>query len=322
MDPSRFLIILALGLFLIGYGDASGFPFHHYAQRFNLEFFDLQHMTELFHRHNDAKAEETAASQSAVVQSNRSYLSGSYEYITYWDKRYCSLAGESVKQDATDGGTEANRRPSLRVKCIPTNGNGTLRMLSSLKEVVSVLAPHGNSTKRNQTGTCVVLLFYSKTCIHSAMAAPHFNALARHFLNLTVAAIDANEFHVLNAEFGIVGLPTIMFFHQGRTLVKYNGTEISITSLANFVTRHSGMEPLLVNQTKPASGGHYPLHYISDDFKGPLSNKVEYRTDYWLYVAWAFIILCACHYFSKSSLYAQIIEMIKRNWRESAAHHG
>ncbi|XP_052860302.1 thioredoxin domain-containing protein 15 [Anopheles cruzii] len=315
MNSVKFSLALTLGLILVhGAAIATAYQFtsfEFYAQFLNGEFLE----TNLFGGRTakaEAKVEETV--QQPRDPQAPSYLSGVYEYLTYWDRRYCSLAGES--RDPSHG----NQKPPLRVECIPTNGNGTLKMITSLKEVVSVLAPHGNSTKRNQAGSCVVMLFYSKTCIFSAMMAPHFNALARHFYDLTVAAIDANEFHVLNAEFGIVGLPTIMFFHQGRPLVKYNRSEISVDSLWMFVTRHSGMEPMLANRKKlPA--GHYTLHYISDDFKGPLSNKVEYKTDYWLYVAWAFIIVCTCFYFSKSTVYAQIIETIKRNWRESAAHH-
>lgn len=263
---------------------------------------------------SEAKAEESEQQPQALTQ--RQILQSSlYDFITYADKRSCSLSAEDGLEDGTNA--DGSRKTSLRVKCVPVEGNGTMHVITSLKEVISVLAPHGNSTKRNQAGNCVVMLFYTRTCIHSAMVAPHFNALARHFPDLTVAAIDAYNFHVLNAEFGIVGLPTIMFFHQGRPLVKYNGTAITLASLAKFVTRHSGVEPRLVNQKSSTT----VLHYISDDFKGPLLNKVEHKTDYWLYVAWIFIIICTCYYFSKSSLYAQIIEMIKRNWRESAAHN-
>uniref|UniRef100_A0A182PKW6 Thioredoxin domain-containing protein n=1 Tax=Anopheles epiroticus TaxID=199890 RepID=A0A182PKW6_9DIPT len=242
-----------------------------------------------------------------------------FDYLTYWDKVACS-ADQANDQD--DGlGPEGSRKSPLRVKCTPVEGNGTLYIITSLQDIVKGLTPYGggnNATNRSEVASCFLMLFYTKTCIHSAMVAPHFNALARHFPDLIVTAIDAYNFHFLNAEFGIVGLPTIMLFHQGRPLVKYNGTEISLHSLAKFVTRHTGIEPRLVNQK---SGTATVLHYISNDFKGPLSNKVEHRTDYWLYVAWVFILICLSYYFSKSALYAQIVEMIKRNWRESAAQH-
>ncbi|XP_052889368.1 thioredoxin domain-containing protein 15 [Anopheles moucheti] len=260
----------------------------------------------------DEKAENT---KPDITFQGQSLQSTQYDYLTYRDKVMCSLAQTSEPEDGTN--PDGSRKSPLRVKCSPVEGNGTLYIITSLKDMVKGLPHYGNSTKRNEVGSCFLMLFYTKTCIHSAMVAPHFNALARHFPDLVVTAIDAYNFHFLNGEFGIVGLPTIMLFHQGRPLVKYNGTEITLTSLAKFVTRHTGIEPRLVNQKSSTT----VLHYISDDFKGPLSNKVEFRTDYWLYVAWAFIIVCTCYYFSKSTLYAQIIEMIKRNWRESAAQH-
>lgn len=261
---------------------------------------------------NSAKSEETPQSITSAGHSQNSFL----DFITFKDKQYCSIYEEQTSEAEELKTAEGNRK-TLKVKCVSAKGNGTLHMITSLKEVISVLAPHGNSTKRTQAGNCVVMLFYTKTCIHSAMVAPHYNALARHFPDLKIAAIDAFNFHSLNTEFGIVGLPTIMFFHQGRPLVKFNDTEVTLETLVKFVTKHSGVEPALVNLK---SSINVP-HYTSGDFKGPLSNKVEKRTDYWLYVAWIFIILCGCYYFSKSAFYVQIIETIKLIWRESEAHH-
>lgn len=258
-----------------------------------------------------AKTDEVQQSMPSMGQTPNSFL----DFITFKDKQYCSIYEEQAQEIEDPKSSDAKR--SLKVKCIPAKGNGTLQIITSLKEVISVLAPHGNSTKRTTAGNCVVMLFYTKTCIHSAFMAPHYNALARHFPDLKVTAIDAFNFHSLNTEFGIVGLPTIMFFHQGRPLVKFNETEITLETLVKFVTKHSGIEPRLVNHKMTIN----VPHYISEDFKGPLSNKVEKRTDYWLYMAWIFIIVCSCYYFSKSVYYGQMIETIKRNWRESGAHH-
>uniref|UniRef100_A0A182WEU2 Thioredoxin domain-containing protein n=1 Tax=Anopheles minimus TaxID=112268 RepID=A0A182WEU2_9DIPT len=263
-----------------------------------------------------AKPEEkTESTKPRTTFQGQSLQSTLYGYLTYRDRMECSLARTSELEEGTN--PDGSRKSPLRVKCSPVEGNGTLFIITSLKDLVKGLPHYGNTTKRNEVGSCFLMLFYTKTCIHSAMVAPHFNALARHFPDLLVTAMDAYNFHFLNGEFFVVGLPTIMLFHQGRPLVKYNGTEITLSSLAKFVTRHTGFEPRLANQKSSTT----VLHYISDDFKGPLSNKVEYSTDYWLYVAWTFILVCTCYYFSKSTLYAQIIEMIKRNWRESAAQH-
>ncbi|XP_055608315.1 thioredoxin domain-containing protein 15 [Uranotaenia lowii] len=285
-----------------------------YAQIFNGDFLDYKP----FGGESPKPSEDQPHQhQQQEISSSEGYTRNSFlDFITYKDKRFCSIDDEEIEDADGDSKNTYRKRP-LKVKCILAKGNGTLHIITSLKEVISTLAPHGNSTKRSQAGSCVVMLFYTKTCIHSALMAPHYNALARHFPDLKVAAIDAFNFHYLNTEFGILGLPTIMFFHQGRPLIKFNETEITLESLVKFVTKHSGVEPRLANHKMTIQ----VPHYISDDFKGPLSNKVEKKTDYWLYVAWIFIVVCGCYYFTKSVFYVQIVEMVKRNWRESEAHH-
>uniref|UniRef100_A0A182QW70 Thioredoxin domain-containing protein n=1 Tax=Anopheles farauti TaxID=69004 RepID=A0A182QW70_9DIPT len=313
MDSLKHICCLLCMLFLVNNGAAflfKGLDFYTQLKLLNGEFLQSNPFG------GAVKAEEKVENNASRPILQSQWLQSTvYDRLTYQDKVKCTLMEGNEHEDGIN--PDGSRRSSLRVKCNLVEGNGTLHIITSLKDMVKELSHYSNSTKRNEMGSCLLMLFYTKTCIHSAMMAPHFNALARHFPDLVVTAIDVYNFHFLNAEFGIVGLPTIMLFHRGRPLVKYNGTEITLTALAKFVTRHTGIEPRLVNQKSSTT----VLHYISDDFKGPLSNKVEYRTDYWLYVAWAFIVVCACYYFSKSSLYAQIIEMIKRNWRESAAQH-
>uniref|UniRef100_A0A182Y5Z1 Uncharacterized protein n=1 Tax=Anopheles stephensi TaxID=30069 RepID=A0A182Y5Z1_ANOST len=314
------MVLLNHKILLICVSNANAFRFKSldfYMQLWNGEFFASSPFGggSSVEKATDKKVENTEPSTVPPPEQRKWYLSSWYDYITYWDKLYCPLVQIHQQEDGTS--PDGSRKSPLRVKCNPVETNGTLFIITSPKDIVQGFPHGGNATRRNEAGHCFLMLFYTQTCIHSAMVAPHYNALARHFPDLLVTAIDAYNFHYLNGEFGIVGLPTIMLFHQGRPLVKYNGTEMTLTSLAKFVTRHTGIEPRLVNQKSSTT----VLHYISDDFKGPLSNKVEYRTDYWLYVAWAFILVCTCYYFSKSTLYAQIIEMIKRNWRESAAQH-
>lgn len=95
-------------------------------------------------------------------------------------------------------------------------GNGTLQIITSVKDVIDVLAPYGNSTKKDKIGRCVVMLFYTTSCPGCVLIAPKINALARQFPNITIAAIDAIKHHTLNTEFGVIGLPTIMLFYQGK----------------------------------------------------------------------------------------------------------
>lgn len=197
------------------------------------------------------------------------------------------------------------------VKCLRYKGNGTLLMIDSIKELAFLVQQTGNSTKRSEPGNCALVLFYTKSCPGSAMVAPHFNALPRQFPNLKIATIDALKHYSLNSDFGIIGLPTIMIFHQGRPLVKYNETTYSVKNFIKFIHRYTNLEAYKLNAA----------YVTSEDFNGPLSNKVVYERDIWLWVAWLFIIACACYYFSRSRFYNQIVEMIKRTWRESEAQH-
>uniref|UniRef100_U5EEM2 Putative thioredoxin/protein disulfide isomerase n=1 Tax=Corethrella appendiculata TaxID=1370023 RepID=U5EEM2_9DIPT len=267
----------------------------------NGEFFESKSLTGGSKHNNNNSNNPNADDEPSKGQTKYSFV----DFITYNEKNFCFYEQQSLAEEKNN----ENRRAQLKVKCIPANGNGTLYVINSVTEVINLLAPTGNSTKRNQAGHCVVVLFYAKSCIHSSIVAPHYNALARQFPDITVAAIDAFKFHALNTEFGINGLPTIMFFHRGRPLVKFNDTQPNLNNFIKFVTKHSGIKHMS------------SATLTSDDFTGPLRNKIEKETDYWLYVAWIFIIMCCCYYFTKSSLYTQIVEMVKRNWRESVAHH-
>lgn len=230
------------------------------------------------------------------------------EYVSRKDAIQCT-SYRYVKQLATTSNGETKKQP-IKVKCLPAKGNGTLQIVNSLKEVVTLLAPHGNNTKRTDAGNCALVLFYTKTCPISAFVAPHFNAISKQFPDIRIGAIDAIRFHGLNTDFGIVGLPTIMLFHQGRPVVKFNDTASTVNNFASFVTKHTGLESVSNN-----------LYVTSEDFHGPLSNRVEIETDYCLYLAWSFILVCACYYFTKSKIYTYIVEVIQRNWHESEAQH-
>lgn len=228
------------------------------------------------------------------------------DYINNQNSQQC-LSYRYIKQ-VTGNGNDDGRKQPIKVKCLTGKGNGTLQIVDSLKEVVTLLAPAGNNTKRNEPGNCALVLFFTKTCTLCAQVAPHFNAISKQFSDLRIGAIDAIRFHGLNTDFGIVGLPTIMLFHQGRPVVKFNDTASTVNYFATFVTKHTGIEPASANN----------LYVTSEDFHGPLSNRVEIETDYCLYLAWSFIVICSCYYFTKSKIYTYIIEVIQRNWHESA----
>lgn len=97
-----------------------------------------------------------------------------------------------------------------------------------------------------------------------------------------------------------------VFFILGRPVAKFNETSSTVTNFVKFITKHTGIKPIS------------SVFVTSDDFNGPLSNKMVNETDFCLFLAWGFILLCSVYYFTKSKTFVYITEMIKRNWIESA----
>lgn len=161
---------------------------------------------------------------------------------------------------------------------------------------------------RDVEADCVLVLFFARACPFSAHAAPHFNALARSYPNIKMVALDALKYHGINAQYGIVGVPTLKMFHNGRPVGKFNGTEYNIHLFSKFVHAITGQNPQVLLVT-------------SKDFQGPVSSVVEKETDYFLILSWLFIIVCAIYYFMESKWWKMIVEMIQNNWRESEAQH-
>jgi hypothetical protein len=125
-----------------------------------------------------------------------------------------------------------------------------------------------------------------------------------------VGALDALENPALNTDFGIIGLPSIIIFHQGRMIHKFNTTKhATVTNLISFITTHTNLKPATAK-----------VVVTSDDFSqtSPLRVTMQEETfDGYLVLSWLFIIVCAVYYFTKSQTFHQIVEMINRTWRES-----
>lgn len=122
--------------------------------------------------------------------------------------------------------------------------------------------------------------------------------------------MDALENPGLNTDFGIIGLPSIVLFHQGRMIHKFNTTQhATVTYLIQWIQSHTNLKPATAN-----------VVVTSDDFSptSPLRvTMLEESFDVYLLLSWIFIIACATYYFTKSRTYQQIVEMINRTWRES-----
>lgn len=87
---------------------------------------------------------------------------------------------------------EAEKRDK-RAKCIKAKGNGTLYLMNGLSEVMQLLTPSGSgSTKSENPGNCVVILFYTKFCPGCQTLVPHWNSLARNFVDIKVNCMNYN----------------------------------------------------------------------------------------------------------------------------------
>lgn len=165
----------------------------------------------------------------------------------------------------------------------------------------------GDSPNKNE-GNCAIVLFYTRksSCPGCLTVVPHYNSLARNFLDIKVGALDALEHSGLNSDFGIIGLPSIILFQSSRMISKYNITQQpTVMNLVNFITQHTNLKPSSTN-----------IFVTSDDFSNPL--RIQQETfDPYLWLSWIFIIVCAIYYFTKSSTYKSIVEFINRAWRES-----
>lgn len=180
--------------------------------------------------------------------------------------------------------------------------------MNSLTDVMTLLA---SNKKEQNTGNCIVILFFTKFCPGCQALIPHYNSLARNFPDVKVAAIDAFEHPGLNTDFGIIGLPTIILFHNGRIVQKFNISQpATVTNFVNFIKNHTNLKvPNMSN-----------VVVTTDDFSSTsaLRNSMqEEQFDIYLWLSWIFIIICSIYYFIRSKTFKQIVEMINRTWRES-----
>lgn len=194
------------------------------------------------------------------------------------------------------------------LNCI-LGGNTTAVQLVNDTELIKLLVPDPRiSSEKNAEGQCIAVLFYSKNCPFSSMAAPHFNALPRAFPDIKMVAINAMRYHLFNTQNGIVGVPTLLLFHNGRPIVRYNGSEYNLESFVKFIKRHTGIDP---DENSVVT---------SQDFAGPVVSSPSKESDMFLIISWLFIIICSCYYFSKSKVWKWMVETVQRNWRESEQH--
>lgn len=109
--------------------------------------------------------------------------------------------------------------------------------------------------------------------------------------------------------FGLVGVPSLLLFHNGKVAAKFNDSDPTINGFVSFVTKMTGLNP----EKEPA--------LTEKDYNEPLSLQPDQQFDFILLFSWLFVITCSCYLFSKSVLYKRMAESIRNTWREAEAQH-
>lgn len=174
--------------------------------------------------------------------------------------------------------------------------------------LLSLLVVNPNIT-RAVSADCLGVYFFARWCPFSTMAAPHINALPRAFPNIRMVAVDAMKYHTFNTQYGVVGVPTFILFHNGRPAVKFNETDYTLERFSTFITKYTTIPAL------------QKISVTSADFNGPVPSVVVKESDYFLWLSWSFLAVSALVFFIKSSWYRKMVEAVKVTWRESEAQH-
>lgn len=177
--------------------------------------------------------------------------------------------------------------------------------------LMKLLQVDPNVTSRSSVGPCYLIYFYSPYCPFSVMGSPYVNALARSVPDIPVYGLDSIEHHSVNARYGVMGTPTLLLFHNGNAVGRYNASEYSVSQLMSFVKHYTDQDIININVT-------------SSDFRANLPSQVAEGRPYALWAAWTFLIGFASWLFLTSELCARLTEAILNNWREAEAqndHH-
>ncbi|XP_018376273.1 PREDICTED: thioredoxin domain-containing protein 15 [Trachymyrmex cornetzi] len=221
-----------------------------------------------------------------------------------------------INTDVTVNVTDTVSTNTTKVNCSSDKIYGPVEIVNATRLMeLLMLEPGPSNRSRNDKdgkqlpGTCVLVLFYARWCVFSSQAAPHFNAIPRSFPHIKAVAIDAIKHQSFNAQYGIVGVPTLMLVHNGKPVAKFNDTIYTLESFAKFVSHLTNLQP------------NGSLYVTSADFMGPVSSTPSNEMDYCLVLSWIFIVACVLYFTSRSRWWQQFVELIQNTWLESNAEH-
>jgi len=105
--------------------------------------------------------------------------------------------------------------------------------------------------------------------------------------------------------YGLVGVPSVLFFQNSKLVAKYNDSVPSVEGLTSFINRITGLSP---------TG---PKDLTDQDMEGPVPTTPTHRPDYVLFLAWVFIMSCCLRFVVMSDAFKRFIEYVRNNWREA-----
>ncbi|CAI9726292.1 domain-containing 15 [Octopus vulgaris] len=268
---------------------------------------DLQKEIELY-----IKAEETNTAEEGVpVVADSSTTNGTTDSGTTApvdasaEPTTNTSSNSSAMGEISAADQDKNETISKKPRFHCTGKNITENTTGSVQMVNGTTLLQKLTFENNATGSdCILVFFYAPWCHFSAQASPSYNTLGRAFPQLDIVAVDAVQFSSLNARFGVVSVPNIMFFHHSRSVVRFNSSKKTFENMALFVKNMTGLE------------ADASVEVSEQDMTGPLSSMATTEPDCLLYLAWIFINICSLYAFYSSSIGQHMINKIHTLWQE------
>lgn len=112
----------------------------------------------------------------------------------------------------------------------------------------------------------------------------------------------------LNSRFGIIAVPAVLLFHNGRPMARFNESEPTLQRLADFLQAQTLLTPAVT------------LNVTSADFVGPVPAVAKVTFNWYLALAWTFIAACALYGGFKARLWRRVADSVRNWWIEAEQH--
>ncbi|XP_071496655.1 uncharacterized protein [Diadema antillarum] len=216
-------------------------------------------------------------------------------------QQWLSISLSSLLQgfsQINDNETQVEPPPAPRFKCglnpLAQNRTGRVNLVNSTElsrliterpnasESENRTAENGTAVKvkSSAASVCVVAMFFSTSCRFSAATAPEFNALGRALVGVDVLAFDINLSSGVNSRYGIVAVPTIVLFHNGKLAARYNESKRTLENFVGFIHNLTGLQ------------ANKSILVSDEDHEGPISSVAIIGPDCFLWFSNVFLVLC------------------------------